>query len=239
MRPLADHLKALFVRNKKIDSREKQYLEYLSSFHREYKLNGDYAYLEIGVQRFLSFDLSQASLNIGIDPVFKSRKYSNSNRKVEIFVRSMSQNFFSDCIFKDIRDSFQKISRKVFFIDGDHSATGVLADIMGCIALAKISEDAVIFVHDVLPKSEKEIYRDSKYYVGDGFRTIMALTSYTDELRVLDLDPSGLGVIDHGAIRKLADIPYSDLENQLRNFESLSVADYLSEVKITKPGKFE
>lgn len=170
----------------------KNYLITLENIHKQFSRNGPYKYLEIGVQRFISYKLSKASLNIGIDPVFKKSFYSFC--KVNILIQDYSINFFKGREYEKLTNLWKSYTLpELYFIDGSHNYSDVINDIINCIQIST-HETSLILIHDVLPRSYKDINRSytSKNYVGDAYKLIKLFDKYSIEYYIIDDLPSGL-----------------------------------------------
>jgi hypothetical protein len=117
----------------------------------------------------------------------------------------------------------------VVFVDGEHSFAQSLGDVEN--ALARLSPDGVVLVHDVNPPTEASALPDPREaarqpggecWCGDVWRAVVWLRATRDDLVVETLDTDfGIGVVRRGAADPLpldaADVralTYDDLDRE-------------------------
>lgn len=129
-------------------------------------------YLEIGVDKNLVFNSIPIPTKnkIGVDPI-----RGGTHR--------MTSNYF----FKKNSDKFD-----VIFIDGDHNYEQVKQDLIQCLKI--LNTNGIIFLHDVLPRSELEqiIPQKIDIWTGDVWKLILELVENSKSLEIY------IANIDHG-----------------------------------------
>lgn len=112
------------------------------------------SYLEIGTETGVTFDRIRAKQKVGVDPDKEARA---------------THYMTSDEFFEQNTQKFD-----VIFIDGDHHATQVLKDFNN--AVDALSENGVIFVHDLYPYTEEmgspDKPTDGRPWCGDGYKML-------------------------------------------------------------------
>lgn len=127
-------------------------------------------YLEIGVDKNTVFNSIPIPIvnKIGVDPIQGGTH------------RMTSHDFF--------KKNFDKFD--VIFIDGDHNYEQVRQDLIECLKI--LNTNGIIFLHDVLPRSELEqiIPQKIDIWTGDVWKLIIELieNSKTLEIHIANID---------------------------------------------------
>lgn len=189
-------------------------------------------YLEIGVERGLTFEAVRADFKVCVDPAPLFRKDSLSTGAQ--LVVSTSDDFFAGGASEDTFD--------FVFLDGLHTAEATYRDLVG--ALKRLSPGGTILIDDVMPTDEASSlpsYRDSQVekrkqgiahsrWYGDVWRVVWLLVTKHTEFEVILV---GAGGDDHTqAIVKSADGSGSFGSNpssDLAFMESLNFCDVVTE----------
>lgn len=111
-------------------------------------------YLEVGVERGLTFEAVQAELKVCVDPFPLFRK--NSLPKGTRLVVSTSDEFFATEV--------GSLQYDFIFLDGLHTAEAAYRDLVG--AFKMLAPGGTILIDDVMPSDEASslpAYRDSKF----------------------------------------------------------------------------
>jgi hypothetical protein len=155
-------------------------------------------YLEIGVGTGIVFLHVRARRKLGVDPVARVPRwkwflYPNTVLRGSFFTAT-SDRFFAAL---DPRARFD-----VAFVDGDHSFEQSLRDVEH--AIAHLSPDGVVLVHDCNPPSAAAASPDSADsaggpWCGEAWKAIAYLRAGREDItvEVLDVD-YGIGVIRRG-----------------------------------------
>jgi hypothetical protein len=165
------------------------YRDVLSALHRRLKPK---RYLEIGVETGATLSLAtSAEVAIGVDPAdFPLDQPLPPAARV---VRSTSDDFFA----RHGRDELFGGPVDLAFVDGMHLFEYALRDFINCEAWC--SPSATIVLHDCLPilgvAAERE--RKTRFWVGDTWKTVVALARFRPDLRIRTIlaPPSGLVVV--------------------------------------------
>jgi Methyltransferase domain len=180
-------------------------------------------YLEIGVDTGVLFTHVRANRKVGIDPVrgvpaWKWWLHPNTALR-GAFVEATSDEYFA---VLDPGAAFD-----VVFVDGHHTYEQSLRDVEN--ALAHLSRDGVVLVHDCNPPTAASAMRDpgeaarlpgGDCWCGDVWKTIVRLRATRPDLDVETLDTEfGVGVISRGRSKPLgldgaavAALSYEDLD---------------------------
>lgn len=155
-------------------------------------------YLEIGVNTGVLFLHVRAARKVGVDPEARVPRWkwcAHPNSLVRgSFFRTTSDRFF------DALDPGHRFD--VVFVDGDHRFEQSLRDVEN--ALAHLSDDGVVLVHDVSPPSAGSASRDPAdaaggSWCGDVWKSIAHLRATRPDLSVKTLDTDfGIGVVSRG-----------------------------------------
>ena len=158
---------------------------------------GFQSYLEIGCANDACFSRVRCDLKVGVDPVAGGT------------IRKTSDEFFADST-----QTFDCI-----FIDGLHTYEQVRRDIDN--ALAALSANGVILLHDCLPRTigEQAVPREQWVWSGDVWKAIVERRTQTEIDTAVCVTDHGVGVIVKRANTDLLDIPH-------RDFKGLLFADY-------------
>ena len=160
-------------------------------------------YLEIGVHTGVLFTHVRARRKVGVDPVRAVpgwRWWLHPNTAVRgSFVATTSDEYFAALAPATRFD--------VVFVDGEHTYEQSLRDVEN--ALAHLSPDGVVLVHDCNPPSAASALRDPREaarlpggecWCGDVWKTIVHLRAARSDLRVETFDTDfGIGVVRRGS----------------------------------------
>jgi len=166
------------------------YREVLARLHSELQPK---RYLEVGVDLGATLTLARsAELAIGIDPVQQPLKYAIS-AGTRLF-HSESDAFFATHTAQAILGGR---GLDLAFIDGMHRFENALSDFSN---VERWSEPSgAIVLHDCVPLTSITASRERRsiFWVGDTWKTVLALARYRPELRIRTIrtPPSGLVVI--------------------------------------------
>jgi hypothetical protein len=218
-------------------------------------------YLEIGASYCKTFFSIHTARKIAVDPALaiSGLRAAVCNNRLALAVKRMlrgkEEMFFkmtSDDFFRAKSGLFAKDKIDVAFVDGAHSYSQALRDILNC--LDSLSEKGVIVIHDCNPTSEtmaypassiedakKEIFRSkplmekwSGEWGGDVWKAIVYLRSYREDLSVFVLDCDyGIGIVTRGkpqdtlkySIEDISRMSYADLEAHRQKFLNLKVCE--------------
>ena len=203
-------------------------------------------YLEIGVNRGVSFIGVNAKEKIGVDPVrprLKLYRYLLMNRKAKYY------RMTSDTFFENHTNLLIDKGIGVAFVDGLHEYKQSLRDVQNC--LKYLRPNGVIIMHDCNPLSksaamsifnhvgDKDLGKRAGAWNGDVWKTVIHLRSTYNDLNIFVLNcDEGLGIITRGMTEKqlpvaVADIDkmtYEELEGNRSYFLNLKNPDYLKEL---------
>lgn len=221
------------VRQARRQNSSADYQSWLREFHQ--KIIPE-VYLEVGVYNGATLALAHNSARVvGVDPypLIKSRLPAPT----QIF-DIPSDEFFEKYVLRNIAGS----EADLVFIDGLHEYRQCFRDV--CNAILNSKDTGVIIVHDILPVDQESAsaIRKTVHWPGDVYKTIAALTDFSQELRVslVFTYPSGLAIITNiGPLRcllrrgKMASL-------DLGKYDSLQVSDYYTDYvtrlnKVTSP----
>jgi len=169
----------LFARIRKVF--DKKIIDYEENFYNriaflnkaisKYSFN-TIKYLEIGVDKNAVFNSIPIPIDnkIGVDPIQGGTH------------RMTAHDFF--------KKNFDKFD--VIFIDGDHNYEQVRQDLIECLKI--LNTNGIIFLHDVLPRSELEqiIPQKIDIWTGDVWKLILELIENSKTLEIY------IANIDHG-----------------------------------------
>jgi len=158
--------------DKKIIKYEKNFYNRISFINRAISkfTHNDVKYLEIGVDKNLVFDSIPVPMKnkVGVDP------FQGGTHR-------MTSSFF----FKKNKKKFH-----VIFIDGDHNYQQVRNDFKECLKICHTG--GIIFLHDVLPRSELEqsVPQKIDIWTGDVWKLVLELieNSRNLELYIANID---------------------------------------------------
>lgn len=157
------------------------------------------SYLEIGCAGNACFDKVRCDLKVGVDPVS-----GGTERKT------------SDAFFAENRQRFDCI-----FIDGLHKYAQVRQDIRN--ALDASTENAVVFLHDCLPRTigEQAVPREQLTWMGDVWKAIVEYRCQPAvDTAVCTID-CGIGIV----VKRPNTLPLALGAD--RDFQALSFGEYL------------
>ncbi|MEX0387230.1 class I SAM-dependent methyltransferase [Spiribacter onubensis] len=197
------------------------YKEWLSAFHSEMKPR---TYLEIGVADGATLALVRPETNaVGVDP---DPKIKNELLCSTRLFKTSSDDFF----LKNKIETLVGGKADLVFIDGLHEFKQVIRDVANAGNNAK--DNAVILVHDVLPVDQKSASpkRKTLHWPGDVYKAVAFIKR---KMPALNLDfinayPTGLAVITGCGSAEFDTLNQGVSEENLREFENLSVEDYYS-----------
>jgi Methyltransferase domain len=180
-------------------------------------------YLEIGVHTGVLFTHVRARRKIGVDPApaipaWKWWLHPNTAMRGSL-VKAASDAYFAGLD--------PEVEFDVAFVDGGHTFEQSLRDVEN--ALAHLSPEGVVLVHDVNPPTAASAMPDPREaarlpggecWCGDVWRTVVWLRATRDDLVVETLDTDfGIGVVRRGATEPLpltgaavAALTYGDLD---------------------------
>jgi methyltransferase family protein len=180
-------------------------------------------YVEIGVAlRGRSFArVRPETLAVGIDPILD--RVNPRNRSAKLFAME------SDAFFEahDLAAVLEGQTLDLAFIDGMHLFEYALRDFMNLERFC--GEHSAILVHDCYPRDAVAAARERNevFWTGDVWKLIVCLKQYRPDLAVsvVDVPPSGLGVITHldpssselrtrydELLERFVDMDYAELE---------------------------
>ena len=134
------------------------------------------SYLEIGVQKGVSFDAVKVIKKIGVDPDLNSKA---------------THKIISNDFFKQYKEKFD-----IIFIDGLHESDQVCVDILN--SLNRLNDNGVIICHDMLPTSKamQDVPRVAKEWTGDCWKAFVRIRQLLSNLEMYTVDTDyGCGVI--------------------------------------------
>lgn len=210
-----------------------------SILHKLIRKLGVHNYLEIGVNDGSTFLRLEAPIKLAVDPQF---------RVPGGFWDCEQERWFpvaSDEFFRNQADWLEKNALDLVFVDGLHTYDQSLADVRN--SLKYLRPGGVIVMHDCLPTSEAAAAPTMKEarllrglkgdgfaggpWMGDVYRTILHLRSFSPDLEVHVLDSDcGLGIVRPGKPQSLLSLS----ETQIRHFsyqELVSRKDFLLNLK--------
>ncbi|MCU4159278.1 class I SAM-dependent methyltransferase [Acidiphilium sp. AL] len=180
------------------DHKGLHYTDLLTLFHR--KLNPR-SYLEIGVQKGVTFSLSQAR-SIGVDPEFQINADSIVGEKPSaLLFQTTSDEFFDNYRV----DALLGVPLDMAFLDGMHHFEYLLRDFINVEKFCRPS--SVILMHDCLPVEVPMADRApglpsiresrSGAWTGDVWKVFLILKKYRPDLKIVayDAPPTGLIVV--------------------------------------------
>jgi len=185
------------------------------------KERGYKSYLEIGVQKGLTFNEILIEDKLWVDPAPEISRKENNYKFGKIMT--------SDAFFAEI-DSNKKWD--IVFVDGLHHSDQVMKDVEN--SLNHLLEGGIIILHDCNPLKEayQTIPRKTKTWYGDCWKAAVRLRATRDDLKVFVLKAdAGLGIVERGKSellqldKPLDEICYSDLNNDRENLLGLVNAD--------------
>jgi SAM-dependent methyltransferase len=184
-------------------------------------------YLEIGVNVGVLFLHVRAHRKVAVDPVQRIARWkrlAHPNTAIHgEFVELTSDEYFASI---EPAETFD-----VVFVDGLHTYDQSLRDVEN--ALAHLSEDGVVLVHDCNPTSATAAGPQPEKtggagWCGDVWKTIAHLRANRGELDVETLDTDyGIGVIRRRSVRvptaplEVGELTYSDLAANRRELLGL------------------
>jgi len=214
---------------------------------------GGKTYLEIGVQKGVSFFPIKAKRKIGIDPKFNLSLYLLvlAKRRLTNILSVKNEKFFgmtSDEFFHEKYTLFTQEKIDVALIDGLHTYKQSLQDVLNC--LSHLNERGVIVIHDCNPSSETIAYpatsiKEAKKlnlpgwdgrWSGDVWKTVVYLRSFRNDLCVFVLDCDyGIAVVARGkpenmltfAKEEIEKMSYKDLASKRNELLNLKEPNYL------------
>jgi hypothetical protein len=193
-------------------------------------------YLEIGVDAGLTLALARPpTMTIGIDP--RPSTTALLETETHIFPET------SDAFFAARRHVSLLAGRplKLTFIDGLHYFEQCLRDFINVEACC--GPQSVIVLHDMVPLDERTQRREREtiFWTGDVWRTMLALKHYRPELDIFTIatGPTGLTVVSGldpssrilaegyaEAIRRFMDVPFGEIESRLEETCNLVANDW-------------
>ena len=167
-----------------------RYLDFLSKVHSVAQPDW---YLEIGTRSGRSLVLASCA-SIAIDPEFQLKGDAlGSKPALHLFQET------SDAAFANPRLKALDARIDIAFLDGLHRFEFLLRDVINTEAM--MSEDGVMFLHDVAPRTvemtSREIPVAGTAWTGDVWKLMPILKRYRPDLDavVLDCPPTGLAMI--------------------------------------------
>ncbi len=173
------------------------YIEVLRRFHKELRPR---SYLEVGSLYGDSLVFVECPA-IAVDPEFQLRSPVIGQKSICAFFQMTSDAFFADF---DPKAIFGR-PIEMAFLDGMHRCEYLLRDFANTERHCK--RNSIIFLHDCVPVESPIVERVNKmesieahrkgWWLGDVWRTIVALKRYRTDLRITILDafPSGLACV--------------------------------------------
>ncbi len=165
------------------------YLTVLAALHR---LERPHTYLELGVNRGRSLQLSsRRTLSVGVDP--------NPQVPAEIEERYRIERTTSDAFFGSgkAQQFFGGTPIDMAFLDGMHLFEYVLRDFMNVEQYS--DEHTLVVIHDLLPSDMGAAAREpiSETWMGDVWKLLLVLDQHRPDLEVclVNAPPSGLGLV--------------------------------------------
>ena len=218
-------------------------------------------YLEIGVATRENFDKITVKGKIGVDPY-----YDISNKFLPKFLRrspllgfcykllrrAKGERFFqmtSSRFFEDYAEWLTSGPIDVCFIDGLHTYTQSLDDVVNC--LKYLSNSGFIVLHDCCPTTAAMAHPAGSYdeankmnlpgwtgeWCGDVWKTIVYLRSQRPDLRVCVLNTDyGVGIVTRGepentlacSKEEIARMTYKDLDDARAKLLNIKDSKYLN-----------
>jgi hypothetical protein len=189
--PIAEHPKSI------PDLAGEDYLVALRRLHRELRPR---TYLEVGTSQGNSFRLAECA-SVAVDPAFQITEDVIGTKPVCALYQMTSDRYFEDYDPKSVLGGPIEMA----FLDGMHHCEVLLRDFINTERHCK--KNAIIILHDCAPvelpiagrirtgSSIAPHRRD--WWVGDVWRTLLALKRRRPDLRitVLDAPPSGLAIV--------------------------------------------
>lgn len=206
-------------------------------------------YLEIGVEKGISFHPIKCEQKIAVDPKFRIPFYQkwiwnskNPTNKKNQYIEKTSDDFFA----QDASKFFDSNSLDISFVDGLHTFEAALLDVFN--SLKYLSEDGIVVMHDCMPISKAcetpaRSYEDAikidppgweGYWTGDVWKVIHYIREiHSEDLEAFVFDNDfGLGIvipknakrnfeIDKEAFNKILELDYDYLMSDVENIIGL------------------
>ena len=149
-------------------------------------------YIEIGVSTGMSIALARPETRaIGIDPVPQIAKPLGARTVIHAMT---SDDFFAT---HDVRAELNDLPIDLAFLDGMHHFEFALRDFINVEKFC--TPKSTILIHDCFPldRATSERERQTNFWSGDIWRTVLALRRYRPELEVhtIATPPTGLGIV--------------------------------------------
>ena len=196
--------------------------EYTSTLQRVHREIAPQLYLEIGIRKGLSLDLSNCN-TIAIDPAPEISEELPKNHRV---YQMTSDHFFE--FHAELAIAEQKVD--LAFIDGLHLFEFALRDFINIEKYS--SPTSIIIIDDILPSTLQQAsrIRQTRVWTGDVWKIIFVLRKYRPELRIkiLDCHPTGLMVVSR--LDKTNKVLENNYNQIIRQSEKTLLSDYSLEV---------
>ena len=157
--------------------------------------SGARTYLEIGVAagRTLVMPETPVTLAVGVDPAFALVTPIERPASIALF-RKSSDAFFAEA-------DYMRLTRRpvdLTFVDGLHWCEFALRDVLNAERLSR--RGSTILIHDIVPANAVEASRErtTDTWMGDIFRTVLALRHFRPDLTLTclgDIPPSGMAIV--------------------------------------------
>jgi len=185
-------------------------------------------YLEIGTNKGHSIRWASNDC-IGVDPKFIIEGNIMNNKRSLMLFQKTSDKFFEEDAGKIFLD--KKIS--LSFIDGLHLSEQVIKDFLNTLKYS--TEDFLIILHDVIPRTYESSLRDrvTRFWTGDVWRACKTLNHYFSsklKFSYVNCPPSGLLFISN---RQSDDSP-----NKIDSYNLEEILHYNSKINSKELSQF-
>lgn len=198
------------------------------------KITGGQKYLEIGVRKGMTFHQVDASLKVGVDPMFMLNTADHRREGIELWEMT-SDTFFASVAHK--YESFDAV-----YIDGLHTFEQVFRDLINC--LSYCHNDTVILIDDTIPvnifafqKSHKDAKRlreehgiQNRSWMGDVCKVVIAIKEFMPGWSYVTFPGHGqTALVRRG--RK-------DFSTSINSLEAISRLSYINFLTLRDEGAF-
>jgi hypothetical protein len=220
------------------------------------KINSASKYLEVGVNKGITFNQVNVPFKVAVDPTFRfnTQEYANSNT---IFHEVTSDAFFTDTALK--YESFDLI-----YLDGLHTFEQTFRDF--CASLRYSHSNTIWLIDDTNPisffsadpdstrarKLRRLVGDESKSWMGDVFKTIFAIHDFFPQFNYATFTEHGQTVLwietrqdfspVFNSLEKISSFKfdnYLEFKNRIMNFqEPYEIIEQLEKQFVTKASIF-